>query len=788
MTTSTILDLIGNTPLVALKRMNPNSAVPILAKLEYMNPGGSIKDRAALHMIETAEQSGQLTPEKTVVEATSGNTGIGLAMVCAIKGYKLLLTMSETASVERQKILQARGAQIRLTPGHLGTDGAIEEAYRLAREYPDKYLITDQFNNAANWQAHYHGTANEIWSQTQGQVTAVVATLGTSGTLMGLSRRFKQIAPQVRIIGVEPYLGHKIQGLKNLKESYIPEIFEKDRLDEKINIDDEEAFETARRLAREEGLLVGMSSGAAVAVALRQAAAMRAGMIVVILPDSGERYLSTTLFVEREKVGLNLCNTRIHARELFTPQRGDRVTLYTNGPTAHAPIHVGDARRFVFADLVDRYLSHRGYAVVHVMNITDLDEKIFQGAEALGIAPSAFTQRHITTFEADRDALGLRTVEHYPRSSAHADDMVQVVQALVGKGYAYEKLRSLYFDISRFEAYGRLSGIDLNKIKLGATVDLEEYEKDNPRDFTLLKRVKLSELKKGLYTKTPWGNVQPSWPLQCATLAMKYLGDTCDIHIAGRELLFPFNENEIAIAGALNKKPLANFWLHCDRVLVDGKKVDEKSGALTVRNFLDQGWTGREIRFLLLSTHYSKPVVFSHERLNDARRTLQRLDRCVTSLHQIVEGTAYPDIDQLLYDLKSGFNEAMEDDLNISAALAVIFKIIKQLNRLISKRNLSPEQVPPALAALENVNAVLGIFQFEKIYKETRVQQLLHQRAQARKAGDFVLADRLRNQLDLMGVQVRDGKAASGSAVEKKRLNSGSELPATQKRDKRRPL
>jgi cysteinyl-tRNA synthetase len=758
MKSSSLLDLIGHTPLVEIRRMNPNPQVPILAKLEYMNPGGSIKDRAALYMIEAAERSGRLTPDKTVVEATSGNTGIGLAMVCAIKGYKLLLTMSENASLERQKILRARGAEIRLTPGHMGTDGAIEEAYRLAREYPDRYCITDQFNNEANWQAHYHGTANEIWEQTHGRVTAIVATLGTSGTLMGLSRRFKEIAPQVHIVGVEPYLGHKIQGLKNLKESYIPEIFEKERLDEKINIDDEEAFETARRLAREEGLLVGMSSGAAMAVALRLAAAMSAGLIVVILPDSGERYLSTTLFVEREKVGLALFNTRTHTKESFAPQRGDRVTIYTNGPTAHAPIHVGEARRFVFADLVDRYLAYRGFNVLHVMNITDLDEKTFHGADAAGMAPVDFAARNIAAFEEDRLALGLRTVEHYPRSSAHADDMVQVVQQLVAKGFAYEKLRSLYFDISRFEAYGQLSGIDLNKIKLGATVDLDDYEKDNPRDFTLLKRVKLSELKKGLYTKTPWGNIQPSWPLQCATLGMKYLGETCDIHIAARELLFPLHENEIAIAGALNRKPLARFWLHCDRVLVDGKKVDEKGAGPTVRGLLAAGWTGREIRFWLLAAHYRKPVVFSTERLRLARHTLQRLDGCVTALGRIEQGAPYKELDQLLYDLKSGFNTAMEDDLNISAALAVIFKIVKELNRQLSLHQVAAGQVPAIIAAFKSIDAVLGVFHFETEHTDPRVQQLLDQRQSARQAQDWQKADALRRELEALGVAVRDEK------------------------------
>ena len=233
-----ILDAIGNTPLVEIKTLNPNPNVKILVKLEYTNPGGSIKDRAARFMIEAGEKSGELTPAKTVIEATSGNTGIGLALVCAVKGYRLLLAMSDAASIERRKILKARGAEILLTPGHLGTDGAIEEVYRLVRENPETYFMADQYNNPANWKAHYHGTAPEIWQQSGRHLTMLVATMGTSGTLMGMARRLKEYNPEIQIVGVEPFLGHKIQGLKNMKEAYCPEIFEKKRLDKKVNIDD----------------------------------------------------------------------------------------------------------------------------------------------------------------------------------------------------------------------------------------------------------------------------------------------------------------------------------------------------------------------------------------------------------------------------------------------------------------------------------------------------------------------------------------------------------------------
>jgi cysteinyl-tRNA synthetase len=291
-----VVEMIGNTPLVPIRRLNPNPGVEIWGKVEGCNPGGSIKDRIALSMIEGAEEAGQLKPGMTILEATSGNTGIGLALVSAVKGYKLLLTMSEAVSVERRKILAAYGAEFLLTPGHLGTDGAIERAYDLADQQPDRYLLVDQYNNPANPLAHYNGTAPEIWEQTEGRITHFVATLGTTGTVMGCSRRFKELNPDIQVVAVEPHLGHKIQGLKSLKEAYVPGIFEKGLVDQKVNVADDDAFETARRMAKTEGMLVGMSAGAAVFEALELARTLERGVIVLILADFGERYLSTDLF------------------------------------------------------------------------------------------------------------------------------------------------------------------------------------------------------------------------------------------------------------------------------------------------------------------------------------------------------------------------------------------------------------------------------------------------------------------------------------------------------------
>ncbi|MBW1642300.1 MAG: cysteine--tRNA ligase [Deltaproteobacteria bacterium] len=753
-----ILNAIGNTPLVEIRHLNPNPNVRILAKLEYFNPAGSVKDRAALYMIEAGEKSGDLTPDKIVIEATSGNTGIGLALICGVKGYRLLLAMSEAVSVERQKILKARGADIVLTPGHLGTDGAIEEVYRMARENPGAYFMADQYNNEANWKAHYYGTAEEVWDQTKGNIDVFVATMGTSGTLMGVSRKLKEYYPDIKIVGVEPYLGHKIQGLKNMREAYCPEIYDKNRLDKKVNIEDEDAFEITRRLAKEEGLFVGMSSGAAMAIAMEEAAALDKGTIVVMFPDGGERYLSTTVFAVREKVELKLFNTLSRAKEQFEPIAPGKVSMYSCGPTAHARMHVGECRRFVFSDLLSRYLEFRGYSVNHIMNITDIDDKTIDGSEKADQALSEFTSKHIESFESDLTVLRIKPASNYPKASEHIDDMVTVSEKLVKKGHAYEKLRSLYFDISRSPEYGKLSGVDIDKIKLGATVDLDEYEKANPRDFTLLKRSKLSELKRGIYTKTDWGNVRPSWHLQCVAMAMKYLGETYDIHTSGRELVFPHHENEIAIASAITGKPLAKYWIHCDRVLVEGKKVDEKGAGLTLSDLSDMGYSGREARYWLISSHYRKPVIFSIDRLEEGRNSLKRLSACIRSLLHVKKGEPYPELDQLIYDIKNGFINAMDDDLNISEAMASTFKAVRRVNALIQKKDIDPDGAVKILDAFRSIDTVLNIFDFEDESYDPEIKEMIHERERARTEKKWDLADKIRDQLLSKGIALQDDR------------------------------
>jgi cysteinyl-tRNA synthetase len=814
-----ILDAIGNTPVVEIQRMNPVAGVRIFAKLEYMNPGGSVKDRAALFMIQAGEASGRLTKNKTVIEATSGNTGIGLAMICAVKGYRLALTMAENASEERKRILRARGAKIILTPRHLGSDGAIEEAYRLARENPDKYYITDQYNNPANWQAHYHTTAPEIMAQVPEKPASVVASVGTSGTLMGLSRYFREHCPNTRIVCAEPFLGHGIQGLKNMKESYTPEIYDKKRLDRVLHIDDDLAFETARQLASMEGLFVGMSSGAAMAAALIEAQTLEKGVVVVIFPDSGERYLSTPLFSVKHKLQLHLFDSLAGKKQQLKPVKSDTISIYTCGPTVHQRLHPGRFRRYVFTDLLVRYLTFHKMDVNHVVNITDYDDRVIEGAVQAGLDLDAFTRPHVKMFHQDLKRLKIRPARAYPRVSDHVGDMAELTRTLLNRGHAYEKLHSVYFDITSVPEYGHLSKMDIQKVRLGATVDLDEYEKHNPRDFTLFKRVRLSELRRGIGMKTEWGQVRPSLHLQCATLSMLYLGTPFDIHTGSRELVFPHHENEQAIARAAKDRPLAGMWLHCDPVRYDGSLGVSSMDEMTLDTLADLGWDDRTIRFWLMSGHYRKGLVLSKRSLGDARATLAKINRCIALLEKIRSdatgdretvdvATGGPDcpagdagpshgsgagnlatidpskggpsngglssgglssgglsngeIDQLVYDIRQGVLSALADDLKISAAIASLLACVKTINALINRSRVTPGVAGRILGGIKEMDQILQVCDFcgKKEYSR-EVEDLIRQREAARQKKDWAAADRIREKLSTMGVSVHDKKTGA---------------------------
>lgn len=293
-----ILQTIGDTPLVRINRLNPNRNATIYAKLEGLNPTGSIKDRIALSMIQQAETEGKLTKGKTIIEPTSGNTGVSLAMIGKVKGYEVEIVMSDAVSVERRQMIKAFGAKVTLTEGKLGTDGAIRRARELAREYPHKYFMPDQFSNEYNKITHYRTTGEEIWKQTNGKIDYFVSSLGTSGTIMGVGMVLKEYNPQIKVVSAHPVKGHYIQGLKNMEEAIVPSLYEPSQIDITIMVETEVAYETTRQIVEKEGIFVGMSSGAAMYATIQLAMKIGSGIIVVVFPDRGEKYLSTNLFKE----------------------------------------------------------------------------------------------------------------------------------------------------------------------------------------------------------------------------------------------------------------------------------------------------------------------------------------------------------------------------------------------------------------------------------------------------------------------------------------------------------
>lgn len=754
-----VLECIGNTPLIRINRMNPNPRVTLYVKWEAKNPGGSIKDRPALSMIEAAERDGLLTPEKVIIEATSGNTGIGLAVVAAVKGYRLLLAMPETASMERQKILKALGAELLLTPGSMGTDGAIEEVYRLVRENPERYFMPDQFNNPANPAAHVLGTGPEIYEQTDGKVNAVVATLGTSGTAMGILQAMKERNPAIQVIAVEPYAGHKIQGLKNMKESYVPGIFDRYALDRIVHVKDEEAFEMARRLAREEGIFAGMSSGAAMAAAVQVASEMEEGIIVAVLPDGGDRYLSTNLFTTMLEPDFSFYDFAGRAKAAFKPVQEGKVRIFVTGPPLDQFLTLEESRRFMLADLLTRFLHAKGFSVNQVVLIPDMESRAIQGALTSRMDLASYTQRQLDEFLSDLGRLGIKRANRYQRITEHLDAITEYTRTLIDKGIAYEKLRSVYWDISKSRNYGSLSRIDPRKIRIGTTVDLDAYEKLHPRDFTLLKRATLSELKHGMCMKTDWGNVLPTWHIAAAAIAISQLGAPIDIQVSNMDFLFPHLENVREIGEALTGKAFANTWMLCEQVWSSKgeKDSDHFDVNITIRELASHGYSFQELRYWLLSTHYRKPL---HASLQNIRNTVQgykRIKDFISRIHQAKSGAEdHKGLPEMLYALEQSFFDALADDLNMPRALAGLFKFIRQINPILDHGKFNEPQRKQMLEVLGRLNGILGLFDLDLEPLGAEEEALIRKREDARNSKRWEEADRIRDELFGRGIKLTD--------------------------------
>jgi len=761
---SNVLECVGNTPLIRLNRMNPNPSVTFYVKFEAKNPAGSVKDRPALYMIEAAEREGLLVPGKIIIEATSGNTGIGLAMVAAVKGYRVLLAMPETASLERQKILKALGAELLLTPGSLGTDGAIEEIYNLVRENPDRYFMADQFNNPANVDAHYYGTGPEIYDQTDGKVNVVVAALGTTGTAMGVLKAMRERNPAIKVVAVEPLPGHKVQGLKNMKESYVPGLFDRQALDDVVNVKDEEAFDAARRLAREEGIFAGMSSGAAVAAGIRIASEMKEGILVAVLPDGGDRYLSTNLFTTNLETDFKFYNLLDRAKTEFKPVKEAKARICVTGPPLDQPIEIQDSRRFLLADLLSRFFQAKGFSVDEVVLIPDFDSRTINSSIAAGMCLGPYTQQCFETLLGDLDTLGIHRAYRYPRTTEHLDTIVEFTRELIDKGLAYEKLRSVYFNLSESNNYGKLSRVNLKKIRHGKTVDLNAYEKLNPSDFALLKRATLSELKSGAYVKTDWGNVIPTWHISAASAAIHDLGPQIDVVVSSMDFLFPHLENVREIGEALTGKPFANSWMIAERIwsAKQDKDLEPIDATMPVRALFEMGYSAREVRYWLLGTHYRKPIHATTQSLDNAVAGLRRIDDFLKKVRTIrgpeQEQSA---LAEMTYSLDREFLESLADDLNVPRALASIFRFIRGANPVLDRHGADPAQKSLIIEVFRKADAILGVFDLGAQPLGPAEDELLRLREKARSQKNWAEADRIRDQLLACGIRVIDTPAGS---------------------------
>lgn len=755
---SSILSLVGATPLVAMRRVFTHPRIRLAAKLESKNIGGSIKDRVALAMIEAAEASGELTPDKTVIEATSGNTGVGLAMVCAVKGYRLLLLMPDSASEERKRIMRAYGATLRLTPGRLGTDGAIEEAYRMAREEPQTYVLMDQYNNPASVQAHFLSTGREILEQTEGAVTHVVVCLGTTGTAMGIARRMKESAPQVRVVAVEPYSGHKIQGLKNMQESYPPGIYDKHAMERIVKVEDEDAFSCCRRLAREEGILAGMSAGAALAASLRIARELeeqdQEGLVVFICPDTGERYLSTALFAPPARHGLGMHSVESGQTEILsTPAEGH--ALFTPGPSLDDLDDLEAWRRIVWMDVLGRTLSERGQRVCMGVGLADMDDRALAAAREAREAPRACGVRAAELMTVRAGKLGVSKDTRFPLASESLDCALGFVRKLLGRGLAYEKLRSVYFDVTREKTYGHVSGVNLAGMNLGRTVDLADYVKESPADFTLLKRASLQDLKRGEVVETEWGKVRPSWFLQLAAAAVDTLGSV-SVLFAGESHRFPHLDNFGALwrTGA-GLRPQA--WVVTQPVV----SRDPGMAVVGLEEALVLAGSGAAVRLWLLSSSYMKSLAYSRESLLMWVKNQHRLqDAYVTAAGSSGLGDLmHPELEQRLYDLKTGFAAALDENLDLGHFWPRLFAFARLVNTGASM--FSAKELLAVKEQLAACDQVLGFLDHARLplAPETwppEARDLVQRRETARQSKDYARADALRAELANMGFRLED--------------------------------
>ena len=452
---------------------------------------------------------------------------------------------------------------------------------------------------------------------------------------------------------------------------------------------------------------------------------------------------------------LKFQNTLTGRLEAFEPIQPPDVRMYCCGPTVYNYAHIGNFRTFVFEDVLHRYLGWRGYRVQYVMNVTDIDDKTIRDSAAAGLSLAEFTEKYTRAFLEDSAQLRIRQPDTLCRATAHIDDMVALMQALEARGHAYRSEGSVYFKVDSFDGYGKLSKKDFEGIRTGARVDADEYEKENARDFVLWKGRREGEP----YWDTPFGEGRPGWHLECSAMSMRYLGESFDLHCGGADLVFPHHENEIAQSEGATGKPFVRYWLHSEYLIVDGEKMSKSKGNFyTLRDLLGRGFNPVAIRYLLLSVHYRKQLNFTLEGIGQAQAALDRIGDFLENLaRKNLPAGETPEAENRCRQFVEGFREAMDDDLNTSAALATLFDFVRDINRAVAEGALRAGDRERVLQAVNSVNEVLDILPAVKTDDEAAaIEALIRERAEARKRKDWAGADAVRDQLKAKGILIKD--------------------------------
>jgi cysteinyl-tRNA synthetase len=468
---------------------------------------------------------------------------------------------------------------------------------------------------------------------------------------------------------------------------------------------------------------------------------------------------------ENRKLSLQLFNTFSRKKELFESIDSGKVSMYTCGPTVYNFAHIGNLRTYVFEDLLRRSLEYFGYQVTQVMNLTDVDDKTIKGAIASNQDLKSYTLPYVESFFEDLKTLNISPCEHYPAATDYIPEMIELIQDLIEKKFAYKGSdNSIYFSIEKFKAYGSLSHLKLEDLQAGASqrTASDEYDKESVSDFVLWKAY--DESRDGqIFWESPFGKGRPGWHIECSCMAMKLLGESIDIHCGGVDNIFPHHENEIAQSECCTGKTFAKYWLHSEHLIVDNKKMSKSLGNFfTLRDLLEKGYSGRQVRYLLLQTHYKTQLNFTLEGLDAAESSLKRMDDFIFRLSKLTEGDGSKAIEKSIKKQKESFKKALADDLNISVALSCVFDLIKEANQLIDEDKLSYENGQAIIQFLKDLNPVLGIFEFNQASEiPQELQEALKKRLEARADKEWGEADRLRDFIQEKGYTIEDSPEGS---------------------------